>query len=434
MHAFVSLLLLVTAVPQTLDVVDIKPVWAGHPVGFHLLTHGERQFVAFYDADRQMTVGKRLLDSDAWNFHQLPERLGWDSHNYITMAIDDHDHIHLAGNMHNVPLVYFRTAEPLDIASFERASMVGEREDRATYPKFMRGAQNELLFCYRDGHSGDGEEIYNVYDPNTQQWRRFLDQPLVSGEGKQNAYIVGPIRGPDNRFHICWVWRVHSGCESNNNLSYAVSDDLVHWETGAGDPVALPMTLGTADIVDPVPVNGGIINGNTRVGFDSQKRPVVSYHKFDENGNTQIYNARLEEGEWKIYQTSDWDYRWEFSGGGTIIFEIRLSGVTVEGEGTLRQTYSHKKYGGGAWLLDEKDFSIIEPLQRSPSYPPDLSRVTCDFDGMQIRRANDSGGTSEPGVRYFLQWETLPHHRDRPRDGDLPPPSMLQVVKMQTGN
>ena len=43
-----------------------KAVWAGHPVGFDLLTHGDGQFIAFYDAERKMTVGQRGLDEDAW--------------------------------------------------------------------------------------------------------------------------------------------------------------------------------------------------------------------------------------------------------------------------------------------------------------------------------------------------------------------------------
>jgi len=29
-------------------VIDVAPVWSGHPVGFALLTHGDMQFVAFY--------------------------------------------------------------------------------------------------------------------------------------------------------------------------------------------------------------------------------------------------------------------------------------------------------------------------------------------------------------------------------------------------
>ena len=46
--------------------VAVAPVWAGHPVGFDLLTHGDGQFIAFYDAERKMTVGQRGLDEDAW--------------------------------------------------------------------------------------------------------------------------------------------------------------------------------------------------------------------------------------------------------------------------------------------------------------------------------------------------------------------------------
>ena len=53
-----------------------------------------------------------------------------------------------------------------------------------------------------------------------------------------------------------------------------------------------------------------MINNNTKVGFDSQNRPVVAYHKFDAAGNTQLYNARVEGGKWVTHQTSNWNYRW----------------------------------------------------------------------------------------------------------------------------
>lgn len=203
------------------------------------------------------------------------------------------------------------------------------------------------------------------------------------------------------------------------------------WYSGTGAPLTLPITFAdVGTVVDPAPMNGGIINGNTRLGFDSLKRPMVSYHKFDQNGNTQIYNARLEEGRWVICQASDWDYRWEFSGGGTIIFEIGLSGVSSHGEGTLRQSYTHKKYGSGAWLLDEKDLHVLGPLKLPPAYPPGMGKVESTFEGMAIRRAADSGTPGEPGIRYFLQWETLPQNRDKPREGALPP-SRLRVVKMK---
>ena len=419
------------APPAVVEAVDVAPVWAGHPVGFCLYTHGDRQFVAYYDAERHMTVAVRTLGQTHWHKVVLPESVVWDSHNYITMAVDDRGFIHLSGNMHVVPLVYFRTTKPLDVDTFERAPMVGERENRMTYPVFMRGTDNELIFTYRDGHSGNGDQIYNVYDIDTQTWRPLLDQPLTSGQGKMNAYLHGPVRGPDGNWHLCWVWRNHGGCETNHDLSYARSPDLLHWQTGAGTPLTLPITIENVDVVDPVPVKGGMINGNAKLGFDSQRRPVISYHKYDDTGNTQIYNARLENGEWRVYQTTGWDYRWDFNGGGAIVFEVGLSGVNVHGDGTLEQSYRNPKDGSANWLLDEDTLKPIRKLKLPPTYPPEISKLTSDFPGMHIRRAGDRGRCEEPGASYVLQWETLRQNRDRPRKGPLPPPFMLKVYKLK---
>ena len=52
--------------------LDICPVWAGHPVGFCLLTEGERQFVAFYDAERRLTVAARTLGESEWQLSGCP--------------------------------------------------------------------------------------------------------------------------------------------------------------------------------------------------------------------------------------------------------------------------------------------------------------------------------------------------------------------------
>ena len=51
--------------------IAVSPVWSGHPVGFDLLTHRDRQFIAFYDAERKMTVGQRRLEQDAFEFVRL---------------------------------------------------------------------------------------------------------------------------------------------------------------------------------------------------------------------------------------------------------------------------------------------------------------------------------------------------------------------------
>lgn len=419
---------------QIEETLDISPVWAGHPVGFSLLTHERQQFIAFYDDQRRMTVGSRLLGSKEWKLARLPEAVVWDSHNYITMTADDDGNLHLSGNMHVNPLVYFRTAKPGDIESFQRIpKMVGEDEARTTYPAFFRGPSNELIFTYRIGSSGDGNQIYNVYDRRTRTWSRLLDKPLTDGQGQRNAYLNGPSRGPDGYWHLVWVWRETPAAETNHDLSYARSKDLRHWEKSDGTPLTLPITLATAEILDPVPEKGGMINGNAVLGFDSKKRPVVTYHKYDEKGKTQIYNVRREESGWKIYRVTDWDYRWEFGGGGSIPFEVRVRPIRVEPDGRLTQAYQHAKYGSGTWVLDE---ATLRPTGTVPgrveaAYPAQLAKVESRFPGMEVRWAGDAGKLEERGVRYALRWETLGANRDRPRPEPWPPASMLRLYKLR---
>jgi len=413
--------------------LDVAPVWSGHPVGFALLTAPPNQYVAFYDADRRMTVAGRRLDSSDWRMHHLPQTLGWDSHNYVTMALDRSGRLHLCGNMHVNPLVYFRTSVPGDIVTFEQVpSMTGEKEDACTYPHFLRDAGGNLVFTYRHGRSGNGVRIYNRYDLEARAWRRLLDQPLLSGQGKMNAYPVGPARGPDGFFHLLWVWRDTPDCATNHDVCYARSRDLVHWETSSGKPLGLPITIENAEVVDPVPPGGGVINGNTRLGFDSLGRSIVSYHKYDEAGATQIYNARLESTGWRICQTSRWEYRWDFQGGGAIPFEISVGPVRLLPDGSLVQSYRHPKHGSRTWRLDE---ATLEPTGHTvlpASRPPDLARPESPFEGMQVRWCGDSGSSGEPGVRYELRWETLGPNRDRPREGPLPGPSMLRLYTFRT--
>ncbi|MFP6584907.1 MAG: BNR repeat-containing protein [Candidatus Hydrogenedentota bacterium] len=415
------------------QVVDVAPVWAGHPVGFCLLTQPPHQFVAFYDANRQMTVAQRTLDSTEWTFTYLPEHVGWDSHNSITMIIDDSDQLHLTGNMHGDPLKNFRTTRPLDSKSFERVeSMVGENEQRATYPHFVRGPDDQLLFTYRDGGSGNGNQIWNAYNLETQRWSRLLDKPLVDGRGKMNAYFNGPLQGPDGYWHLSWVWRDTPDCATNHDPSYARSRDLVHWERSDGPPLLLPITFETAEIVDSVPSGGGVINGNVRLGFDAQNRVTVAYHKYDENGFTQTYLARRENDEWKKYRITDWDYRWNFSGNGSIgTFEVGVHPLEVE-NGRPVLAWRHAKFGSQRWRLDADTLKPVERLPNPPSkIPAELRKVRSTFPGVGVRFRDDSGRAESDGVTYVLRWETLGANRDRPRAKPWPAPSTLQVIRIQ---
>lgn len=418
----------------TVEALDVAPVWAGHPVEFALLTHAPHQFVAFYDDHRQLTVAQRRLNEHHWTFTKLPDTTGWDSHNYIALAADEDGFLHLSADMHVMPLKYFRTEKPWDAASFESLNkMIGTNETRCTYPIFLRDTNNDLLFTYRDGRSGSGNQLYNCYDIKTKTWRRFLDTPLTDGEGQNNAYFHGPVRGPDGWFHLAWIWRASPDAATCHDLSYARSRDLKHWETGGGRPLALPIRQKDAEIVDAVPQHGGIINGNTVIGFDADGRVTISYHKYDAAGNLQPWTARLEDGKWKLYQITDWPYRLDFGGGGSLpSFGIHLGAVHVESDGRLTQTFSHLKFGGGTWLLDPQTLRARGTTRGEQRIPPELGKVQGAFPGLIVKWAEDSGADDKPDQHFVLRWETLNANRDRPRQGPLPPPSMLRLYEIKT--
>jgi hypothetical protein len=413
-----------TAIDET---VDIEDVFSGHPVNFALVTRQDRQFAAYYDEDRNMTVASRTLGSTTWTFTRLPTVLGWDSHNHVAMALDSQNQLHVSGNMHNVPLIYFRSSTALDAQSLARvASMVGTNEQSVTYPEFFPGPSDSLIFIYRDGGSGNGNHIFNRWASNS--WSRLLGTPLTDGQGARNAYPVGPIQGPDGTFHLVWVWRDSPDAATNHDISYVRSSNLTSWVAGNGSAVTLPITISTPNvIVDPVPSMGGMINNNTKVGFDAEGRPVVGYHKFDANGYTQLYNARYEGDRWVVRQTTDWTYRWNFGGQGTLVFAIELDGVRVRADGALVQDFYHAEYGGrGTLRLDPTTLHVVETLPPDTPYPRSLDTPESPTAGMIVRWAKDAGSGSDPAVKYMLRWETLPSNQDMPRP-TTPPPTRLRV-------
>ena len=413
------------------DALVVAQVWSGHPVDFALLTCQPHQFVAFYDDQRQLTVARRRLDERRWTFVKLPDVTGWDSHNSIALAADDDGCLHVSADMHVAPLKYFRATKPWDVATLTRVEqMVGHEENRCTYPGFLRGADHEFLFTYRDGGSGNGNQIYNVYDPQSKTWKRFFDQPLTDGEGRNNAYFNGPVKGPDGWYHLAWVWRATPDAATCHDLSYARSKDLRHWETSAGKPLSLPIKLKDSEIVDPVPQRGGILNSNVKLGFDNLRRPTISYFKYDMHGNTQPFVARLEDGRWTQHQITDWPYRWDFGGGGTLRDEVSISGVRTEPDGQLTESFDHVEFGHGTWLLDPQTLHAIGRVEQQET-PPEVGKVEGTFPELKVHWMKDSGESGVPGLYYQLRWETLGANRDKPRTGPVPPPSILRLIAVR---
>jgi hypothetical protein len=404
--------------------VEVAPVWAGHPVGFSIATSMEFQYVGFYDPDRRMTVAQRRVDSTEWKFTTLPSRVEWDSHNSIVLEVDSRGYVHVSGNMHNDRLVYFRSLGVHDISTFERPRMVGNLEQKVTYPQFLKDADGRLYFQYRHGKSGAGLRILNRYDADSRTWSRLLSGPLFDGQGEMSAYLTGPALGPDGYFHLLWMWRDTPLGSTNHDLSYARSSDLMHWENVEGEPVSLPLQPRSPGVVvDPVRSGEGLVGIAFGVGWDTRDRPIASYCKYGPDGYSQWFNARREGNEWRVVQTSSWKYRWDLEHTGAGPWHISATPIAIDEKGRLTQTFDHIEEGRGTWILDEETLRPIASLGE-PEFLRRLRKVESTFAEMEVRElVFDRQG------EYFLRWETLPRNRDRPRKRPHPPPSMLRVYR-----
>jgi hypothetical protein len=422
----------------------IDRVWAGNFANFDFLTEGSHQYIAYYDANRQMSVAHRKGPRRPWVYYKVDSWLGWDSHNYIEMALDSEGHLHLTGNMHGDRIEYFRMEYPHEVRSLRRVRVMAdpESEDRVTYPRFLKSREGSLVFKYRIGGSGNGSDIYLLYDTESRTWSQFHNGPLIDGEGKMNAYVEGPTAGPDGRFHMVWIWRDTGDAATNHDISYARSPDLMEWEDSSGRPIRLPITFERSDIVDPVPTGGGAINNNVKLGFDPQNRPIVAYHKFDPDGNTQVYVSRYEETEWIPYQVSNWkNFRWDFGGFGALPgFKVRIGKPESLPDGNIRLPVQ-REGDRSLFILDGSSLELLEIQDAPPRFPSIIAEVLSsgkvsldprDVTGDQLafRTRSTNGFHESPDEVFYITWEAQAPFRDQARDG-IPPPSTLFLHQLK---
>jgi hypothetical protein len=452
-----SLASVAVSAQQRVSVVDsalVGSVWSGHPVDFTMVTKGDTVYVAWYHGNtRQIVVGVKAPGL-AWRTKTLSgaaATVGWDSHNSLTMVVDAQGLIHLAGNMHNNPLRYWRSNVPGEIDSIVNvASMIGTQEASVTYPVFVKGNGGELVFIYRDGGSGSGNHLINKWNPTTKTWSRLLSTNLFSGSsttGTRSVYFgdndAGPVAGPDGWYHLFWFWRATSDAATTHRVSYMKSVNLTSWLTATGVPVTLPVSFDNNQgvIVDNVPQFAGLINRG-QIGFDAQNRPIISYHKHDSTvagGYTQAYNARLENGAWVVYKTTSWPYRWTFGGQGSLVIQIQLGPVTLQPDGRLTQWYSHWQLGRGIMVLNP---TTLQPTQvLSDEYWPKaldtayrVANTTTTGGPLQMQ-VNWLGvrSSTNPAEVHALRWETWPENADQAR-AVTPPPGQLMYYRLNDPN
>ncbi|KAL1728040.1 hypothetical protein EV714DRAFT_216016 [Schizophyllum commune] len=273
-----------------------------------ILTHGDYQFAAWYDASGVATLARRTLPDGGWDKLSLNHTLqAKDSHNVIALGVSPDDGVlHVAMDCHSSTMYYTSSAAGLASgdASWAASSFgsvvttLGNLDitKTITYPQFVVTPQNLLQFVYRTGISGNGEAQLAEYAGGS--WKGVGQWSSASGSyssehGSSSArslYIHGFTYHGD-RAYVTGTWREQSGsvsCNSggltNHDTVYFYSDDYGRtWSSNASQSIGTsgssPIGVSTSGIiVDSLNPDHGLMNQESQA-IDSSGLPhaIISY-------------------------------------------------------------------------------------------------------------------------------------------------------------
>jgi hypothetical protein len=278
-----------------------------------LTTVGDRQFIAYFGRhatdsahtnNDRIVIARRLLGADTWEVFHTPFLANniADGHDVTCIGIDGNGYLHMSWGMHGNPYHYARTTLPVTgdqpIVFGPDGTMTGQ-EGNVTYPQFLPLPGGDLLYKFREGGSGNGDNFLNRYSSATRTWTNVhrsgsAQAPFIKGTGwapNYNAYWQMPCLDSVGRLHLVWTWRYNddspageAGYQTNHDFDYAWSPDHgVTWRRSDGRDYVLPINeLGengnpnsVAEKVLSIPEGWSLIN-QAGMCLDTHDRPVIA--------------------------------------------------------------------------------------------------------------------------------------------------------------
>lgn len=386
-----------------------------------LITHNNTQYIAFYNGEGYMVLGKRLLNSDEWTLSLTQYRGNVrDAHNVISMMVDGDGYLHVAFDHHDNRLNYCRSVKPGSLVLGEKEPMIGNNEESVTYPEFYRLSNGDLLFAYRSGASGRGNLVLNRYEVKTRKWYRVQDV-LVDGEGQRNAYwqIFLDSKGT---IHLSWVWRETWDVSTNHDLCYARSrDGGVTWERSDGEKYQLPINITNAEYAWRIPQNSELIN-QTSISADNKGNPyIATYWKEPESDIPQYRIVWFDGKSWHHQQVSERKMPFSLSGGGTKMIPISRPQLAIQekrGKSIIYYLFRDEERGSKVSLAkkvfpEESDWKVADltdfPVDAwEPTYDSELWKKQQKLH-IYVQRSGqgDGEGTTDliPQPVYVLEYK-----------------------------
>ena len=422
-----------------------------------VLTHGDRQYVAFYEGDGRLRVSQRALSSSAegngcdtagtvWSATKVLDEFhsSWDAHRSVTMAMDNSGRLHVVGAMHasrlsgdpsgdvpsdgHAPGAYFRSDMSGDVASLARQTEIvsAEADGQLTYPVFYKLDDGHLVLGVVNRFGGVSSQGFNLWDETHAKWTRIatFNNPK-SGDLYTFVYFGNAVRDAKGTFHFTWVWRTGASFDdamngnSHGRVSYASTKDFATWRNAAGATVRLPIDWSdTGTIVDDVPTGTGLMRPG--LSLDSDDSPLITY-VHDDDTAARIYAASLNGTQWSVHRlTSTGDVKLNADKHGTFSINVLAGALHRHSERRYTTDYVYNGYRGRLHI-DSETWELVgdTPITMTGGLSPNAGPPS----GMTTHTQRDLSG--EP---YSLVWNAYMSEGDIGLGAVLPQPIYVNTT------
>ena len=138
-----------------IKIISVDSGWAGNSINAvifrknSLASFKDTQFIAYYNQQHFVVLGKRKLGTHQWILKTTAYQGNTDdAHNCISIMADGKGYLHLAWDHHNNQLHYTKSNAPFSLQMMAEMPMTSQHENKVSYPEFYRMADGSLLFFY----------------------------------------------------------------------------------------------------------------------------------------------------------------------------------------------------------------------------------------------------------------------------------------------
>jgi hypothetical protein len=220
-------------------------------------------------------------------------------HTQTSLAIDGQGYLHLFYGMHNNPIRYAQSNQPLSVTNgFQSVSPSVFSGGAYTYPNTATATNGDVYAIIRDQRSSYSAQQGRLFRFNNST-RAWSELPPFAGQSGTTVYPDHIFADSSGDLHIIWEWAAGGAQGARHYGTYAKYDpDTGKYYRANGVAYSTgPITVSASDIYQGLEGSETFTSGihgvqSAKMTLDEQGRPMIAYG-YSINGTDSGYEHRF---------------------------------------------------------------------------------------------------------------------------------------------